>query len=819
MQRNAFPNNFQGSRIKEHRFVFDKLFDVNTSQNEVYHHTTRPLLDSILDGFNATVFAYGATGCGKTHTISGTFQDPGVIFLTMKELYQKIENLSDTKIIDISLSYLEIYNETIRDLLNPEIDHKKLILREDTNSKISVSNLSTHKPQSVEEVMDLILTGNQNRTSSPTEANATSSRSHAVLQINVTQKSRTPDLSEAHTFATLSIIDLAGSERAAATKNRGIRLSEGANINKSLLALGNCINALCDPRRRNHVPYRDSKLTRLLKFSLGGNCKTVMIVCVSPSSQHYDETLNTLKYANRAKEIKTKIVRNLHNLDRHVGSYLKMITEQKQEIEELRAREIKIEESITAKQKLINEKCFHLILENIENIKSSINKQVQERWKKYFILAKRKLLLTHKIELGVLLDGLLEQNSENLPTSIFNLCEQVIIKIDRQIPELEQQYSKPNDIDYILNDSSEQIIKRLKENEGWSDYHTLLFQKFLDSLKDSFDREILFNSSILYDHLIHSLNHYNFIARELSNTLSDNQENHRDRVVNNVLIALEDFVNGDFDSAVEKHTTQFMQQKLKDSDSISMDTSSNSISDDGLVLNSNTTIARPRDSKRGPISPLRGSPPRSYKRSISKKPITPKFSPSRSKLNKKVRWDIPRNDDSILDADASMDDHANTTLKSELEDDSPITNTILDSSLLNDDFGLKFDESVDSPPISSSKLSALTPEPVKHRKPRSENNIFNNRRLSINLNERVGSNTAPITIDNSSKVPLLNKSASVKLASNTDINPTFIPSGFSTSPKRFGYDILTAPTEIINNFTSIEASNGRDISSSGSEKV
>ena len=102
----------------------------------------------------------------------------------------------------------------------------------------------------------------------------------------------------------MSIIDLAGSERAAATKNRGARLNEGANINKSLLALGNCINALCDPRRRNHVPYRDSKLTRLLKFSLGGNCKTVMIVCVSPSSQHYDETLNTLKYADRAKEIK-----------------------------------------------------------------------------------------------------------------------------------------------------------------------------------------------------------------------------------------------------------------------------------------------------------------------------------------------------------------------------------------------------------------------------------------------------------------------------------------------------------------------------------
>lgn len=338
MQRAAFPTS-STARIREHRFVFDRLFDEEAAQEEVYANTTRPLLDSVLDGYNATVFAYGATGCGKTHTISGTPRAPGIIFLTMKELFERINDLRDTKHVDVSLSYLEIYNETIRDLLEPSC--KQLALREDSENRILVSNLSTHKPSNVEEVMDMILQGNQNRTISPTEANATSSRSHAVLQINVVQKNRTAFISEAHTFATLSIIDLAGSERASATKNRGERLLEGANINKSLLALGNCINALCDPRRHNHVPYRDSKLTRLLKFSLGGNCKTVMIVCVSPSSRHYDETLNTLKYADRAKRIKTKVIRNEHNLDRHVGSYLKMITEQKAEIEELRRRESK----------------------------------------------------------------------------------------------------------------------------------------------------------------------------------------------------------------------------------------------------------------------------------------------------------------------------------------------------------------------------------------------------------------------------------------------------------------------------------------------
>ena len=164
-------------------------------------------------------------------------------------------------------------------------------------------------------------------------------------------------------------------------ENRGARLNEGANINKSLLALGNCINALCDPRRRNHVPYRDSKLTRLLKFSLGGNCKTVMIVCVSPSSQHYDETLNTLKYADRAKEIKTKLIRNQHNLDRHVGSYLKMITEQKQEIEELRARESKMVESTINKRKDLESKVFKILFESLESTRKAIAKQNQEKWK------------------------------------------------------------------------------------------------------------------------------------------------------------------------------------------------------------------------------------------------------------------------------------------------------------------------------------------------------------------------------------------------------------------------------------------------------
>lgn len=214
---------------------------------------------------------------------------------------------------------------------------------------------------------------------SPTEANATSSRSHAVLQVNVSTKDRNAGANEPHTMATLSIIDLAGSERASATKNRGERLVEGANINKSLLALGSCINALCDVRKHSHVPYRNSKLTRLLKFSLGGNCKTVMIVCVSPSSAHFDESQNTLRYANRAKNIQTKVTKNVFNVNRHVKDYLKKIDEQRQLIEEMQQKMKDLEGSAFVKFKKAGEKREGIAKDGIARIRTAYENCAAEK--------------------------------------------------------------------------------------------------------------------------------------------------------------------------------------------------------------------------------------------------------------------------------------------------------------------------------------------------------------------------------------------------------------------------------------------------------
>ncbi|KAJ1750779.1 tubulin-dependent ATPase kip3 [Coemansia sp. RSA 989] len=317
-------------RRRDVRFVFDRVYGEESTQREVYEGTAQGLLDAVMGGYNATVFAYGATGCGKTYTISGCESDPGVIVLAMQELFERVA-AADDNVVDLALSYLEVYNETIRDLL---VAGGPLALREDARQGVRVAGLSEHVPKSVDEVMALMARGSENRTKSATAANEVSSRSHAVLQVRVRQRPRSGGLRTNETMATLSIIDLAGSERATVAGS-STRAREGANINRSLLALANCINALCDTRTRRHVPYRDSKLTRLLKFSLGGNCRTVMITCVSPASTYLEETHNTLKYASRAKSIRTTVARNTRSTNVHVSQYQSKIREQSEEIRRL----------------------------------------------------------------------------------------------------------------------------------------------------------------------------------------------------------------------------------------------------------------------------------------------------------------------------------------------------------------------------------------------------------------------------------------------------------------------------------------------------
>ncbi|NWW47407.1 KI18B protein, partial [Pedionomus torquatus] len=321
---------------KDLKFVFDRVFDEKATQEEVFQCTTREVLDSVLNGYNCSVFAYGATGAGKTYTMLGSEKNPGIMYLTMVELYRRIEARKEQKSCEVLVSYQEVYNEQIHDLLEPK---GPLAIREDPEKGVVVQGLSLHQPTSAEQLLQMLADGNKNRTQHPTDANATSSRSHAIFQIYVKQQDRVGGLARGMQVAKMSLIDLAGSERASVTNARGERLREGANINRSLLALINVINALADGKnKKTHIPYRDSKLTRLLKDSIGGNCRTIMIAAVSPCVLAYEDTYNTLKYASRAKEIKLSLKSNVVSFDCHKSNYAAVCEQLKAEVAELRAK-------------------------------------------------------------------------------------------------------------------------------------------------------------------------------------------------------------------------------------------------------------------------------------------------------------------------------------------------------------------------------------------------------------------------------------------------------------------------------------------------
>ncbi|XP_029630797.1 kinesin-like protein KIF3C isoform X2 [Salmo trutta] len=300
-------------------FTFDSVYDPSSKQRDLYDETVRPLIDSVLDGFNGTIFAYGQTGTGKTYTMQGVWLEPerrGVIPNAFEHVFTQISRSAADRQYLVRASYLEIYREEIRDLLDPNVhaphvpnvhthSHRTLELRESPESGVYVRDLTSCVCKSVKEIQELMNVGNQVRSVGATDMNEHSSRSHTLFLITVECSLPGPDGRQHIRVGRLNLVDLAGSERQAKTGVHGERLKEAAKINLSLSALGNVISALADGRSA-HVPYRDSKLTRLLQDSLGGNAKTVMVATLGPAPQHYEETLTTLRYANRAKNIQNK---------------------------------------------------------------------------------------------------------------------------------------------------------------------------------------------------------------------------------------------------------------------------------------------------------------------------------------------------------------------------------------------------------------------------------------------------------------------------------------------------------------------------------
>ncbi|XP_072942228.1 uncharacterized protein [Epargyreus clarus] len=284
-------------------FTFDKVYDKDTKTCDVYNDIAKPIVKAATDGFNGTIFAYGQTSSGKTYTMTGTEDAPGIIPLAVHNLFEIIKGVPNRDFL-VRVSYVEIYNETLIDLLN--IDKKNIKIH-DTLQGVKVDAMEK-VTSSTEEVLDAMKEGKANRQTGSTNMNEESSRSHSIFQITIESREHTEGEDEGGcvNVSQLNLVDLAGSERAGQTGTTGLRFKEGTHINKSLSCLALVIKQLSDDPSRpyRHVNYRDSKLTRILQNSLGGNAKTSIICAVTPAA--VEETISTLQFANRAKAIKNK---------------------------------------------------------------------------------------------------------------------------------------------------------------------------------------------------------------------------------------------------------------------------------------------------------------------------------------------------------------------------------------------------------------------------------------------------------------------------------------------------------------------------------
>ncbi|PIA19720.1 kif21a protein, partial [Coemansia reversa NRRL 1564] len=360
-------------------FTFDHVFSPEVGQEQVYEESIRPLVLQFLQGYNATVLAYGQTGSGKTFSMGtglslsyGDTESPGVVPRAISEIWQNLESRVQGKTgytYSMDISFLELYNEDLIDLLNPRSTAVNGVrvptIREDSRGNMIMVGVERKPAKGFENIMNFLHQGALSRTTASTDMNRTSSRSHAIFTLYLRQQDRrsstildgeASNSSDQHSVldsgqsvvSKIHFVDLAGSERIKRTGAAGNRAKEGISINAGLLALGNVISALGNSgngiaaagnagngnqqqqRRATHVPYRDSKLTRLLQDSLGGNSQTLMLACISPSDKNSAESLNTVRYANRARNIRNKVA---VNFDKNSSVELSML---KTEIARLR---------------------------------------------------------------------------------------------------------------------------------------------------------------------------------------------------------------------------------------------------------------------------------------------------------------------------------------------------------------------------------------------------------------------------------------------------------------------------------------------------
>ncbi|KAL2963799.1 hypothetical protein AAZX31_17G220700 [Glycine max] len=325
-----------GTPLSASSYAFDHIFDERSTNASVYELLAKDIIHAALDGFNGTAFAYGQTSSGKTFTMNGSETDAGVIPRAVGDIFATMEMMSDREFL-IRVSYMEIYNEEINDLL--VVENQKLQIHESLERGVFVAGLKEEIVNNAEQVLNLIKAGEVNRHFGETNMNVRSSRSHTIFRMVIESKAKDSNssndcsINDVVRVSVLNLVDLAGSERIAKTGADGVRLKEGKYINKSLMVLGNVINKLSEgSKQRGHIPYRDSKLTRILQPALGGNAKTSIICTIAPEEIHIEETRGTLQFASRAKRITNCVQVN------EILTEAALLKRQQLEIEELRKK-------------------------------------------------------------------------------------------------------------------------------------------------------------------------------------------------------------------------------------------------------------------------------------------------------------------------------------------------------------------------------------------------------------------------------------------------------------------------------------------------
>ena len=494
--------------IQGKEYVYDHVFGPKNSTFDVYERVAKPLIEKSMEGFNGTIFAYGQTSSGKTHTLMGNDSDPGINIHAVKQVFSQIADTQNTEFL-VRMSYLEIYNEEIGDLLEPLKRGSTRVLRikDDKKKGPIVEGLRESRVTSPEDALQLIYRGESNRSYGSTAMNEMSSRSHVLLKMIV--ESREIDSSTtSHSDtvfrkawskerppvkeAAIYLVDLAGSERRRKTGATGQRAREGNAINQSLLSLGTVISKLSEGVRGAHIPYRDSKLTRLLQMSLGGNAKTAMIAAISPAERNRDETVSTLRYASRAKQIVNFARANLiEDEESQLAEARNEIEALKKELEKARANP-SLTQVAAEEAEAMNEKLNYLnkvvILSNklaqaqrnignrdkANEIEKDIQAVVTNKRRPQSIYVKHRgmvdqlpsrdqeriLKLDKSVTIGSFVDAGLEDDEED------NYDRMKLKEAEKKIAEMEESFVELQQEVTALDEKNAQLTKELREGSN-----------------------------------------------------------------------------------------------------------------------------------------------------------------------------------------------------------------------------------------------------------------------------------------------------------------------------------------------------------------